>query len=222
MYMTKHIRKITLKTGTFYDIRFCVNYKEIKLGRFSTLEEAIKQRNILYPSYNIIPNAHHTLLSQTHLHKILHYNAKTGIFTRKNRTSNTKVGDSAGHRHTKHGYISISIEGKQYKAHRLAFLYMTTAIPTCIDHIDGNPSNNIWTNLRGVTKHENSRNSKLRKDNKYGIIGISKDTNNRWRARISTLTSVCKLLYYGPDFFEACCARKTAEHYYNYHENHGR
>ena len=216
----KHIRKVTLKTGVFYDVRFCVNYKDVKEGRFDTLETAIKHRNSVYPKYGIVPKVDKNL-TQEELQRFVHYDSKTGIFTRKNRSGNGKVGDIFNTINGR-GYIEMSFNNHFYKAHRLAFLYMNGSVPKSIDHINGIKTDNGWGNLREVTASQNSRNAKLREDNKYGIVGVSKDTNGSWRARISTLTEDGKLLYQGPDFFEACCARKSAERYYNYHENHGR
>ncbi len=91
--------------------------------------------------------------------------------------------ESAG---SKAGYISIRLFGKQYYAHRLAYLYMLGTFPTEeIDHIDGNHSNNSWENLRDATRSENTRNCKIRSDNSSGIkvVGKHKQTG-LWRARI--------------------------------------
>ena len=217
----KHIRKLKKKDGFSYRVRFCVNYKEITIGTFDTEEQAIIERDKAYSKYGIVLTTKDKL-TQTELHTLVHYDALTGIFTRKNRTGNAKVGDKLGHIHNKNGYEIISIRGTQYRAQRLAFLYMLGYIPDIIDHDDQNKANNIWSNLKVSNSSENAKNSKQRVDNKYGVTGVSKDSNGSWRARISNNTGKVILLYQGPDFFEACCKRKAAERYYNYHINHGR
>lgn len=76
----------------------------------------------------------------------------------------------------KDGYSSIRVDGKEYGSHRLAFLYMTGRWPVEeVDHIDRNPSNNCWSNLREATHAQNMRNR--------GRPGVGK-CNSRWRAYI--------------------------------------
>ena len=45
-------------------------------------------------------------------------------------------------------------------------------IPDMVDHIDGNPSNNKWDNLRVCTAAQNQHNTKIRVDNKTGVKGV--------------------------------------------------
>ena len=54
----------------------------------------------------------------------------------------------------------------------------------CIDHISRDKTNNMFTNLRYVTKSMNSRNMSTRDDSVSGKNGVRKDTSrNTWRAR---------------------------------------
>lgn len=53
-----------------------------------------------------------------------------------------------------------------------------------IDHIDGNKLNNKRGNLRQCSQAENSRNTRLAKNNSSGFKGVSLDVNGKWRARI--------------------------------------
>lgn len=58
--------------------------------------------------------------------------------------------------------------------------------------------------------------------NKTGISGVywCKD-RKKWTARIS-VNNKTKYLGRFDDFFEACCARKSADNTYNFHMNHGK
>lgn len=72
------------------------------------------------------------------------------------------------------GYILISINRIKYKAHRLAFLYVTGELPkNDIDHLNQITFDNSWKNLRNATRTFNNANMKKRKDNSSGYKGIS-------------------------------------------------
>jgi len=70
-----------------------------------------------------------------------------------------KPGMIAGGKEAK-GYLSIRIDGKRYKSHRLAWLYMTGRWPKDqIDHLNGVRDDNHWFNLREANASQNRRNS---------------------------------------------------------------
>lgn len=125
-------------------------------------------------------------LDHEYLCRILDYNPNTGLFTRKISTGGRAVeGDIAGG--TTNGYIQIFIEGKFYKAHRLAWFYIyKTWPPDQIDHINRIKNDNRLVNLRLSTQALNNKNTSLRKTSQSKIIGVTHDSkNNCWRARIS-------------------------------------
>lgn len=110
-------------------------------------------------------------LTQEYLKSIVKYDPETGVFTRIKTLSkhNAKEGDIAGCVH-KWGYLAFRINKQLYRCHRLAFLYMEGSIPKYVDHIDCNPSNNAWSNLRAVTNGQNQMNrpkQKRRKGSEY-------------------------------------------------------
>jgi len=55
------------------------------------------------------------------------------------------------------GALRTTIKGKSYFVHRLIWIWMTGEIPEDkqVDHIDRNPSNNQWSNLRLADATEN-------------------------------------------------------------------
>jgi hypothetical protein len=85
------------------------------------------------------------------------------------------------------GYRVISLDGKTYRAHRLAYLWMLGSFPCMdIDHIDGIRYNNSWTNLREVSHLDNTQNRRSpNKNSKSGYIGVSPYARSgKWRAQI--------------------------------------
>lgn len=115
-------------------------------------------------------------LTQLRLKELLHYDPVTGHFTWIVANSNrAPAGTPAGRTGNSHGYCPIGIDGKRYRAHRLAWLYMTGEWPPeHIDHINGVRSDNRWHNLRAATLKENNRNMGLQRNNAAGYKGVSK------------------------------------------------
>jgi len=150
-------------------------------------------------------------LSQKRLKELLEYHPLIGNFVWLQSRSTVKKGQKAG-KITKRGDISISVDGKTYKAHRLAWLYMEGYCPEyIIDHIDGNPLNNKWSNLRHTTTQCNSINSKKRVTNKSGVTGVCWSERDKiWRAFIMINYKHHFLGNY-VDFDEAVIARYNGE-----------
>jgi len=69
----------------------------------------------------------------------------------------------------------ISVNNKRRLTYRIVWLLCTGEDPVdfVIDHIDGNTLNNKISNLRKVTQATNSKNIKMRVDNKTGHTNIS-------------------------------------------------
>lgn len=87
------------------------------------------------------------------------------------------------------GYLRITLgRGRRYRAHRLAWFYVTGDWPKQdIDHIDGNRLNNAFCNLRDVPRHINTQNRRaLNPVNKSsGLIGaVWSSAAQRWTSRI--------------------------------------
>ena len=98
-------------------------------------------------------------ITQAELKRLLTYDPETGIFKwNVYRSDNARAGDIAGAME-KTGYVDISVNAKRYKAHRLAFLYMTGSWPkNQIDHKNKVRNDNKWLNLREASASENAQN----------------------------------------------------------------
>lgn len=128
-------------------------------------------------------------LTQTQLRHRLTYDPSTGHFTwaNPNKYRPEYKGQLAGTLH-KYGYVHISVDGKVYKAHRLAWLYIHGAWPLHhIDHINGQRADNRITNLRDVTMSQNAENRKqAREGHACGFLGVVwRARNKKYEARIS-------------------------------------
>ena len=126
-------------------------------------------------------------LTQQRLKELLVYDPETGVFTwRKDRADNARRGAIAGSPKSD-GYMRLCIDGRRYRAHRIAWLYVTGKWPTKeIDHINGDGLDNRWANLREATRSQNMCNTALRADNKSGFKGVSWVTARRkWHAQIA-------------------------------------
>ena len=160
-------------------------------------------------------------LTQKELKKVLHYEPTTGLFTWVKKRQGVSLGGVAGClQHN--GYRHIGVLGKVYSAHRLAFLYMTGKFPLDeVDHKNHERSDNRWSNLREVTRLENSRNRSMHLNNKSGFSGVCwKKRVSKWLASIS-INGKRKHLGYFKDIDDAIEARKNANIEYGYHANHG-
>lgn len=157
-------------------------------------------------------------LTQERLKDLLDYDSNTGLFTwRVYRARGAKIGQTAGS-YSDTGYIDIRVDGRLYRAHRLAWLYLHGYFPeNDIDHIDRVKINNKASNLRVVSKSCNSRNTGIRVTNTSGIKGVSwLNSRQRWYPQI---TVNGKPIYLGifKDKTEAVIARWEAEKKYGFH-----
>lgn len=121
-------------------------------------------------------------LTREQLKQLLTYCPETGAFTWVScQATQVPPGSPAGSTR-KDGYVVIKVNGKPYRAHRLAFLYMTGSMPVTVDHRDRNPSNNRWSNLREASHAENCRNRTFA--NSTGMSCVVKERSGRFRARV--------------------------------------
>ena len=126
------------------------------------------------------------MITADYLRKILHYNPKTGVFTRLVSSRGHAVGEVAGKSVNSYGYSQIVIKQKFYKAHRLAWLYMTGEWPPHeIDHINLDKSDNRFCNLREATHSQNNANRRTQINNTAGLKGVGWHKKaQKWQAQI--------------------------------------
>ena len=134
-----------------------------------------------------------------------------------------KIGDEAGSLRIDGRYKTVHAticgKKKRYYAHRIIWELNNGKIPEdmCIDHIDGNGINNHINNLRLVTRSENSRNSRLPKDNKSGHINIRQHDDGAFNV------NVCgKYIGRSKNIATAISMRDLAQKRFSFHQNHGR
>lgn len=128
-------------------------------------------------------------ITQAELKARLDYDPETGIFVwRETFCGAALKGWPAGRPGTGRaaGYIRITINRREYKAHRLAWLWMTGEWPARqIDHRNTIGTDNRWSNLRACTQSQNKANAKAYKTSKTGIKGVSlHSATGKWHATI--------------------------------------
>jgi hypothetical protein len=125
------------------------------------------------------------MIDQDQLKKIVNYCPTTGIFYWVRARPNCTPGKIAGRVNKNTGYVRVMVGGVRYKAHRLAFIWMTGKCPEFVDHINRNRSDNRWENLRPATRKENSMNRNADRGSSSKFLGVSWDRANRkWEAQV--------------------------------------
>jgi hypothetical protein len=129
-------------------------------------------------------------LTLQRLKELLRYDPQNGLFYWNVSVSNKcKKGNVAGSA-SSHGYVQITVDGKNHRGHRLAWFYMMGEWPKDqLDHKNGNRSDNKWANLREASNKFNMENlHKANRNNGCGLLGVhyltSGKRSRRWMAEI--------------------------------------
>lgn len=126
------------------------------------------------------------MITAGRVRELLHYDQETGVFRwLVTRSRLAKAGSAAG-TINKDGYRRIRIDGRDYMAQRLAWLYMTGSWPANkIDHKNGVPGDDRWKNLREASNAQNSQNARRPRDNTSGFKGVCwNKASGKWMAAI--------------------------------------
>lgn len=120
--------------------------------------------------------------------RLLDYNAQTGALTWRTRGypawdaryAGTVAGATTG------GYRQVSVQNKRYPVAHVVWVWMTGAWPKAqIDHVDRDPLNNRFANLREASSALNCANQGVRANNKLGLKGVHYDpTRKKYKAQI--------------------------------------
>ena len=139
------------------------------------------------------------MLTQERLKEVLDYEPETGVFTWKQNYQKRFIGKRAGS-FTHEGYRRITVDRKEYRAARLAWLYVHGEWPSeVIDHINRDRSDDRISNLRDVSPRVNSKNT--------GSVGVCwVKATQKWQAYLGN-----EYLGQFTDFDAAVAARKQAE-----------
>lgn len=127
-------------------------------------------------------------LSVEYVRERISYCPESGEFRWKTHRYERLIGSLAGTL-VSCGYLSINLLKRRRLAHRLAWAITTGEFPSKqIDHIDGDPSNNRWENLREASQSENNQNRTkggARGSNPSRFVGVDWEKDRgRWRAKI--------------------------------------
>ena len=136
-------------------------------------------------------------VTQSQLHELFDY--KDGnLIWKVAKARIIKVGDIAGSIN-EYGYIIIGIDGNVYRAHRLIYLYHNGYLPSFIDHIDGNKTNNRIENLRSATTSQNAMNQKISTRNTSGTKGVTwHKRDKKWSVQLR-INKICHSFGYYDD-----------------------
>lgn len=133
-----------------------------------------------------------------------------------------RIGDLAG-TVTPRKYISVTYQGKKYRAHRIIWEMYNGPIPSGmeIDHEDGDRANNKIRNLNLRSNAGNHLNMAKRRDNTSGATGVYQcKATNKWKAA-ATQNGVTTHLGTFEYFADAVAARKAHNLTVGFSDRHG-
>lgn len=125
-------------------------------------------------------------ITAARLRELLRYDPETGLFWWRPPGRRKRLDVPVGSKErTGFGYVRIGLEGRDYRAHQLAWLYVHGHWPVGVDHINRDPSDNRIANLREATQSKNGANRIAPSNNTSGVKGVSRHSDGRWRAQIA-------------------------------------
>lgn len=152
-------------------------------------------------------------ISKEEILKVLDYEREQGILTWKptayGKTKNKKITN------IELGYLTVGINFKKYKVHRLIYFLETNTWPEMVDHINGNKLDNRIVNLRASDKRKNQQNQYKHREGK--LVGATyRKSTGKWRALIKLNKKNYEIGTYNTaeEAHDAYC-RELTKHYLN-------
>lgn len=127
------------------------------------------------------------MITQEILKELLIYDKNSGAFVWKKKRRGVPVGKKLGCDNG-FGYLRITVLGRSYYAHRLAWMYEHGVWPSTVDHINGIKSDNRIANLRSCSQLENNQNTHgPQRNSNSKVLGVSWHKKaKKWQAYICT------------------------------------
>lgn len=155
----------------------------------------------------------YSIPNQSILRELYWYNPNTGeMISRRTNRDTGWIEDK---------YKYISLQNKDYKVHRLIWMYLHDRWPVeMIDHINGIKTDNRFCNLREVNAKQNAEN--INKINAIsGLKGVQPASRGRWKTSIGHNKKVIYLGTYDTkeEAYEIYCKASKVFHTHNSNGN---
>lgn len=127
---------------------------DLTLVPLSDLVAEVRRRSMIVRAAKkqASPLTHQELIS------VISYDPVSGVFFKLGAAGDGAQQRPTGHKNVR-GYMCVYVAGRSYAAHRLAFFYMQKEWPPHdVDHINGDRTDNRFSNLRQVTRKQNKEN----------------------------------------------------------------
>lgn len=123
--------------------------------------------------------------NQEYVRSLFDYVQTTGqLIWKVTKSATAPAGSIAGSVNQK-GHINLQIDKRMYAAHQIVYLYHMGFIPTEIDHVNQDKTDNRIENLRLCNSTQNKGNIGLLRNNQTGFKGVSLNSHTgKYHAQI--------------------------------------
>ena len=214
---------VSFKKNKFY-ARIFMNGKDIVLGRFNTVEEAIKCRK---DKDDEIAKEKSDAIYSTPIMKNSDGNCIIQVPDRKNNTLVDVIIDEDMYYDCLHYTWRVSLDGyiwgynkESKKAFQLSRYVMKYEDKNLVDHINNNKADNRRDNLRIATSTQNTMNKTSAKNSSSQFVGVALNKNmNKWKATIQVDGKPIHLGFFDDEIEAARVRDEATKKYYGEHGN---